>query len=84
MELKKQQLTEKDTNRSFFCLVNAFNTPEKPQSFDIRSLRPGSSDPEIAEELAEYFNRISTEFDPLMADQVPTGFNRDLPVLRPH
>ena len=84
MELKKQQLTEKDTNCSFFRLVKAFNTPEKPQSFDVRSLRPGATDRAVAEELEEYFNRISSEFEPLREAQIPRGFQRALPVLRPH
>ena len=38
MEIRKQQFTTEDTNRSFFRLVKAFNTPEKPQTFDVRSL----------------------------------------------
>ena len=31
MDRKKRQLTEEDANRSFFRLVKAFNTPEKPR-----------------------------------------------------
>ena len=48
MTLKKEQLTSSDANRSFFRLVKSFNTPEKPQTFDVRSLRPGASDIEVA------------------------------------
>ena len=84
MQMKKRQLTDKDANRSFFRLIKAFNTPEKPQVFDVRSLRPGSSDQEVADELEEYFNCISSEFDPLSEDQIPKGFQIALPVLRTH
>ena len=60
MDRKKQELTSKDANRNFFRLVKAFNTPEKPQTFDVRDLRPGVADGEVAEELATFFNRISS------------------------
>ena len=53
MTLKKGQLTAPDANRSFFRLVKAFNTPEKPQTFNVRALRPGATDGEVAEELAD-------------------------------
>ena len=48
MSPKRDQLTAPDANRSFFRLVKAFNTPEKPPNFDVRSLRPGASDSEVA------------------------------------
>ena len=71
MEMRKQQLTAEDANRSFFRLVKAFNTPEKPQSFDVRALRPWVPDQDVAEELADYFNRIYHEFEPLRESEIP-------------
>ena len=38
---------------------------EAPKRFDIRTMYPGWSDRDIAEDLADYFNRISLEMDPL-------------------
>ena len=76
MEKKKQQLTEKDVNQYFFRLVKSLSTPEKQQTFDVRPLRPDNTDTEIAEELADFFNRISAEFDPLQAGQVPITRDR--------
>ena len=84
MEEKKKQLTSEDANRSFFRLVKAFNTPEKPQTFDVRSLCPGMSDPQVANNLADFFNRISEEFDPLSPDQIPVAHWRRLEPLSPH
>ena len=83
MEHKKKLITADDANHSFFRLVKSFNTPEKPQTFDVRSLRPGNSDGQTAEELAAFFNRISSEFDPLTPDQIPITKDRELEVLRP-
>ena len=84
MIIKKEQLTAKDANRSFFRLVKSFSTPEKPQTFDVRSLRPGTSDGEVAEELADFFNRISSEFDPLADSEIPATSDRTFPTLSPH
>ena len=84
MDMKKQQLTAQDANRSFFRLVKAFNTPEKSQTFDVRSLRPGSSDQQVADKLADYFNRISAEFDPLEPGQTLQARDRSLDPLAPH
>ena len=84
MQLKKEQLTAKDASRSFFRLVKAFNTPEKPQSFDVRSLCPGMTDDQVAEELAVFFNRISAEFDPLSEVDTPAAPDRQIPPLSVH
>ena len=84
MERKKQELTNGDVNRYFFRLVKSFNTPEKPQTFDVRTLRPGLSDTQVAEELAEFFNRISAEFNALKEEELPTTYDRSFPVMRPH
>ena len=84
MVIKKEQLTTKDASRSFFRLVKAFKTPEKPQTFDVRSLRPGLSDGQVAEELADFFNRISAEFDPLRKGNIPVARDRRIPPLTLH
>ena len=84
MERKKQQLVEKDAARGFFRLVKSFSTPEKPQTFDVRSLRPGATDGQVADELADYFNRISAEFDPLLPEQIPLTKNRHIAPLAAH
>ena len=84
MAVKKEQITAKDANRSFFRLVKAFSTPEKPQTFDVRSLRPGLSDLQVAEELADFFNRISAEFEPLAGHEITVTQDRQIPPLVLH
>ena len=61
-----------------------FSTPEKPQSFSIRSLGHGASDTQAADKLADYFNLISSKFDPLMRDQIPTAEGRIFDRLTTH
>ena len=84
MNNKRIQLTADDANRSFFRLIKSFNTPEKPQNFDVRSLRPGLSDAQVSEELADFFNRISAEFDPLNDGDVPCAKPRKLDWVKTH
>ena len=50
----------------------------------MRSLFPGSNDSEIAEKLADFFNCISHEFDPLSDENWPDGERVALPVLERH
>ena len=83
MDFKKMQLTESDANRSFFRLVKALKTPKKPQTFDVRNLRPGEDGKAVAENLAAFFNRISSEFDPLSEEQIPKSRPRRLELLKP-
>ena len=66
---------------SFFRNVKSFKSPEKPKEFDVRTLCPGKTDTEVANDVAEFFNEISREFTPLSTDQIPFTYHRDLPRL---
>ena len=83
-EVQRTNLTGPDSQRSFFKNVKAYSTCDRPREFDVRDLRPGKSDAEIAEELAQYFNRISAEFSGLQPDQIPVTRPRRLPILQTH
>ena len=48
-----------------------FSKFEKPAQFDIRTLFKEKSDETISEELADYFNKVSKEFDPLEPKEIP-------------
>ena len=84
LERNKLLLVHPDSSRNFFRNVRAYNTVEKPKIWDIRSLCPGLSDDQLSLELSVYFNKISSEFQPLKSSQVPKTFDRRLPVLQPY
>ena len=44
-------------------------------------LYPGETATKAADNLAEFFNSISNEYEPLKIEEVPTTHNRELPVL---
>ena len=82
VDTQKEHLLAKDANRNFFRHVKTFSRLEKPAQFDVRTLYESKTDKEISEDLANYFVRISREFDPLEPDQIPITADRNLPVLQ--
>ena len=83
LQRQRDNMLGPNAQREFHKNVKNFSTAEKPKSFDVREMRPGSSDQEVANELSEYFNKISREFKPLDPWQIPRTYERDLPVLTP-
>ena len=75
---QRQNFIGPQANTDFFRNIKNFSSAEKPKSFDVRSLRPGVSDAEVAKEVAEYFNRISQEFRPLETNEIPTTYDREV------
>ena len=78
---QREKFTGPEASTQFYKNVKSFKNAEKPREFDVRDLRPGRTDKEVADEVAEYFNRISREFSPLEAWQIPMTYHRDLPRL---
>ena len=69
---QKDRLLVEDANRNFYRHVKNLGTAERPRQFDVRDLMPEDySDQDTAEALADYFNRVSNEFDPLGPGDIP-------------
>ena len=84
MDNQRDHLLAEDADRNFFKHVKNFSRLEKPPLFDVRELGDfkGMGDEAIAEDLATYFNRISSEFSPLSGDDIPITYGVGLPPLR--
>ena len=78
---QREKMSGPDSAVQFFKNVKAYSTYEKPKDFDVRDLYPGRSDNEVAALVAEYFNRISSEFQSLEPSDIPATYHRDLPLL---
>ena len=78
---ERKKMTGKNASKNFFKNVRSYNSAEKPKAFDVRTLKPGASDEAVAEDIADYFNRISAEFEPLDPFQIPSTYQRTLPTL---
>ena len=81
LERQKENLTGPDASRQFFRNVKDFKTHERSKAFDIKDILPGLSDQAAAERAAEYFNKISQEFSPLKPSDVPTTYDKYVPLL---
>ena len=73
MMVQKDHLLAKDANRNFFKHVKNFSKFERPEQFDVRQMPQveGKSEEETAELLADFFNKVSREFDPLQPADIP-------------
>ena len=78
---QRDRLTSPEANKQFYKNVSAFKSAERPKQFDVRELLPQRSDLQRADEIAGFFNAISREFEPLAASDVPSTYNRPLPLL---
>ena len=81
LDRERKKFLGKDGPKNFFKNVKSFNSAEKPKVFDVRSLKPGASDKEVAEDVATFFNQISQEFEPLDPFDIPSTYSRQLPIL---
>ena len=80
---QKDALLASDGDRNFFKNVKHYRSCERQKPFDVRTLFPGLTEQETAEELAKHFNAISGEFEALEEHQVPCTYNKSLPLLAP-
>lgn len=78
---QRNKLTGPQAMKEFYKNVRNYKSPEKPKSFSVTDLRPNMSEREVAEEAAQYFNKISQEFEPLVPTDIPTTYERPLPRL---
>ena len=80
-ETTRDKFINKTDSKSFHKGVKAFLSAKETEKWDARSLYPGKTDREIAELLADYFNGISQEYDPLDITKIPTTYERRIPPL---
>ena len=83
LQRQRDKMMGPEASKNFFKNVRAYKSADRPKDFDIRTLRPGCSDAQIATEAAKFFNKISDEFSPLEPSDIPATYHRDLPLLSP-
>ena len=81
MDTQRDHILAKDANRNFFKHVKIFDKAERPELFHVRTIIQDKSDQEVSEVLAEYFKKVSQEFDPLEPCQIPRTKSEALPIL---
>ena len=84
-ENQKTILLAEDGGRAFFKQTKNYLSKQRPKPFDVMDVFPGYNEPAAAEELANHFNSISSEFRPLNHEtDIPLAGSRPLPELQCH
>ena len=78
LEMKEKMLA--GDARAFFSCVNTLKNGANKSKWSPRLLYPGANDHQVAESLADYFNAISSEYNPLDRSLVPTAYSAPLPL----
>ena len=78
--IRNKFLTRTDS-KSFHKGVKAFLSSKEATKWDARSLFPGEDNLVVANKLADFFNGISMEYDPLDLAKIPRTFDREPPTL---
>ena len=69
---------EKQGPRAYFSAVKRLSSRIKPDDWSIMSLFPGETPDQVGEKTAEYFTKITDQFDPLTPSQMTGPTRRDL------
>ena len=79
---KKTKILESGCNKFHEC-VKAFTSNEKQKAWSPTLLYPGASNKQAAENLDEFFNNISSEYDPLDMNNIPLTTSVPIPKISP-
>ena len=63
-KLKKKSVDARNS-KAYFYAINMLGGKDAPKIWNVRTMYPDSSDIEMAEDLATFFNKISCKFEPL-------------------
>ena len=81
LQNQRTKFTGPEAKKNFYKNVKHYRNAEKPKDFSVKDIMPGKPEGVVANEVANYFNKISSEFQPLTDDQIPSTYHRDLPRL---
>ena len=71
-------MTTPGSHKISFNALKNLNKPGRPQPWKITDLFTDKSEKEILDYLAQFFNRISSEFDDLAVHDIPETFNHEV------
>lgn len=77
----RDKFTGAEASKNFYKNVNSILRGYEQEHWDVRTMRPGATEQEIAEELSTYFNKISEDATPLDPNSIPPNSSERLPIL---
>lgn len=81
LEKQRDKFFQADAAKHFHKNVKNFKSADKPKQFNVADLLPDKTEKETAEAAAEFFYKISREFEPLAENDIPSSYDRALPEL---
>ena len=66
-----------------YAILRELAIPDRPAPWSVNQLAPGQSDELLAEDLADYFVRITDEFTPI-GGYCPATYQAPFPLMEPH
>ena len=73
-----EKLTTPGSHRVSYGALRNLNKPGRPKPWNPSSMYAGVKKEVVLENLADFFNRLSVEFNDLNIDDLPITFDRDM------
>lgn len=80
----QDKLTQPGAHQIPYRAIKDLKGGERPPPWDVRDINPDLDDQQTAECLADYLNSISSEFQPLHAEDIPLSYDKQYDFLQPH
>lgn len=78
---KKKESILQGGKHQFHECVRSFLNNDKKKDWSPDELYPGASEADVAENLAAYFNNISSEYEALKTEDIPNTYDMNIPTL---
>ena len=78
--VRQKFISQKDT-KNFHHSISSIMKGAEEEHWDVRCLYPGQTDGQVAENLADFFNSISSEYVAMDKEAIPTSYESVLPEL---
>ena len=80
-EYVRQKFKDDKDSQNFYRSVNAIMKGCEQETWDVWSLFPNEDDFSVAEKLADFSNKISSEYSPIKEEDIPTSHDVATPVI---
>ena len=77
-EEEANRLMQRGSNQIAYRALGRLGGVEGSEIWDVMDMRPGGSQQQVAEELAEHYSAISNEFPPLNQEEIPITYDRQV------
>lgn len=81
-DAEANKLTGQHMTKIPFKILKNLTEAERPAAWDVTMMRPGKTERDVAEELADFFIRITSEYQPIST--IPETYESPFKRMMPH